>query len=119
MSALDDLETNASVMQNTSLIDAQALLFLIHHFKGKMGASIDEQPEAIQVIWTLYKGAAKGTHYLGTFETAWGLLNAITEYVNHHMRRINQDTYARSLLWGAKCSTMEKALNGLVKVSVR
>ena len=50
----------------------------------------------------------------GVFGTRWGLLNAVTEYADHHVRaRTDQNRFV-SAQWGAGADLKQKALAGLL-----
>lgn len=55
-------------------------------FIAKLTAPVDEAraPRGETDILRLFAGAAKGANLPGVRGTAWGLLNAVTEYVDHH-----------------------------------
>jgi phage/plasmid-like protein (TIGR03299 family) len=54
-------------------------------FMGKVLESKEERaPRGEAEILRLFSGAAKGDSLPGVHGTAWGLLNAVTEYVDHH-----------------------------------
>jgi phage/plasmid-like protein (TIGR03299 family) len=54
-------------------------------FMGKVLEAKDERaPRGEAEILRLFSGAAKGDSLPGVHGTAWGLLNAVTEYVDHH-----------------------------------
>ena len=48
--------------------------------------------------------------YSAASGTAWGLLNAVTEYVDHHRRARNQDNRLDSAWFGQGAQLKHKAL---------
>lgn len=44
------------------------------------------ETKGFKTILGLFQGGAKGYHLPGVPGTAWGLLNAVTEYTDHHIR---------------------------------
>lgn len=53
---------------------------------------------AIRVVQYLYAGRGKGAALVSASNTAWGLVNSITEYVDHH-RRARSDDNRRDAAW--------------------
>ena len=58
-------------------------------------------------VMALFSGGAKGADMAG--QTAWGLLNAVTEYVDHHGRSRSDDARQNSAWFGAGASTKLRA----------
>ena len=54
-----------------------------------------------KVILDLFNGSAKGSKMDGVQGTAWGLLNAVTEYADFHIRAKDQDNRLNSAWFGA------------------
>jgi phage/plasmid-like protein (TIGR03299 family) len=65
-------------------------------------------------ILDLFNGSGMGATNDGVFGTAWGLLNAVTEYADHHVRaRTDQNRFVSSQ-WGAGADLKQKAANLLL-----
>ncbi|MEA9557495.1 DUF932 domain-containing protein [Xanthomonas nasturtii] len=54
--------------------------------------------QAVAKVRALYKGDGRGSQLASSRTTAWGLLNAITEHVDHH-RRARSDDHRRDAAW--------------------
>jgi phage/plasmid-like protein (TIGR03299 family) len=53
---------------------------------------------AIQKVTALYAGQGKGSGMSSAKGTAWGLLNSVTEYIDHH-RRSRSNDHRRDAAW--------------------
>lgn len=78
------------------------------------GNAIAVNDRALRTVQELYAGRGKGSEMVSACGTAWGLLNSITEYVDHH-RRARSDDHRLDAAWfgqGAviKQKAMEEAL---------
>jgi phage/plasmid-like protein (TIGR03299 family) len=60
-----------------------------------------DQTKGFKAIMDLFTGAGKGADLPGAQGTAWGLLNAVTEYSDRHVRARNQDARLNSSWFGA------------------
>ena len=72
--------------------------------------------KAMQQLTTLYSGAGMGSLLPGARGTAWGLLNAVTEFVDHQRRARNQDYRLDSAWFGQGAQLKTKALSTAMKL---
>lgn len=72
--------------------------------------------KAMQQLTALYSGAGMGSLLPGARGTAWGLLNAVTEYVDHQRRARNQDYRLDSAWFGPGAQLKTKALETAMKL---
>lgn len=63
--------------------------------EGKTGV-VNEQ--AVANVRALYEGGGRGAMLASSRGTAWGLLNSVTEFVDHH-RRARSDDHRRDAAW--------------------
>jgi phage/plasmid-like protein (TIGR03299 family) len=74
----------------------------MHLFKTGTTKDTDKVKESrgfIRVM-ELFNGAARGATLETAQETAWGWLNAVTEYADHHIRAHSDENRTASALWG-------------------
>ena len=64
-----------------------------------------------QKLHELYMGAGMGSELASSRNTAWGLVNAVTEYVDHHRRARSQDHRLDSAWFGQGAQLKAQALN--------
>jgi len=63
-------------------------------------------------ILDLFEGQAKGSELVG--QTKWGMLNAVTEYYDHHLPSRTQDARLNSTWFGSGNAVKAKAIQLLV-----
>ena len=61
-------------------------------------------------IMGLVHGAGRGSNFASAHDTAWGWLNAVTEYTDHHARTRSIENRQASALWGPGDALKAKAL---------
>ena len=78
---------------------------------GDRNAPIAEQPneKALKSVIDMFAGQGKGSTLSSAEGTAWGLVNAVTEYVDHHRRARSRDNRLDSAWFGQGASIKEKA----------
>lgn len=69
------------------------------------------QERAVKRLVELYSGAGKGSTLSSSYNTAFGLLNAVTEYVDHERRSRNPDNRLDSAWFGVGAALKKKALD--------
>lgn len=68
------------------------------------------QERALKRIQELYEGKGHGAELASAKGTAWGLLNAVTEYVDHERRARSQDYRLDSAWFGHGATVKQRAL---------
>jgi hypothetical protein len=94
----------------------EATLQLLNAF-GEPGKPVEEQPKLIQTALKLFQGQAKGSEYLSAYQTAYGLLQSVTEYFNWHApNRGGSQGAFQSVLSGTRGQRMQQFERQLVSV---
>lgn len=101
----DSMMTMAEQLSSTTITLDQAdefVKFLFANSRLNTGKAAVEESKAYQNIMGLYNGAGMGAGLITRQNTAWGMLNAVTEYIDHHVgcrtadKRINDAWFG----WG-------------------
>lgn len=81
--------------------------------EGKTGVVNDR---AVATVRSLYEGGGRGALMASSRGTAWGLLNSVTEFVDHH-RRARSDDHRRDAAWfGQGAQIKQRAWEELMKL---
>lgn len=70
-----------------------------------------------EIVLRLFNGAGKGATLDGVAGTAWGLLNAATEYADHHTRTRTQENQFLSSHFGPAASFKQTAFDKLMALT--
>lgn len=76
----------------------------------KASEEVARESAAFIKIMALFNGDAKGSEFDTARETAWGWLNAVTEYADHHVRARTDENRQASALWGPGDALKQKAV---------
>ncbi|WP_434661502.1 DUF932 domain-containing protein [Paraburkholderia sp. A3BS-1L] len=71
---------------------------------------------AIKAVSELYAGRGKGATLPSASGTAWGLVNSVTEFVDHQRRARSDDSRRDAAWFGAGAALKEKAWNEALKL---
>ena len=72
---------------------------------------------ALKRVQELYAGHGHGAELQSAKQTAWGLLNAVTEYVDHERRARSQDSRLDSAWFGQGAAVKERALHQALQLA--
>lgn len=88
------------------------------HVLGDKDAPLTAQPneKALKNVIELFAGQGKGSQLASSDGTAWGLVNAVTEYVDHHRRAKSRDTRLDSAWFGQGANIKAKAWTEALKL---
>jgi phage/plasmid-like protein (TIGR03299 family) len=76
----------------------EGLLRRVLTYTGPDGKATVVNEQALANVRTLYEGGGRGALMASSRGTAWGLLNSVTEFVDHH-RRARSDDHRRDAAW--------------------
>ncbi len=76
----------------------EGLLRRVLVYPGQVGKAPVVNEQAVRSVRALYDGGGRGAQLASSRGTAWGLLNSVTEYVDHH-RRARSDDHRREAAW--------------------
>ena len=77
---------------------------------GGSGVSGLANERALKKVQTLFEGHGRGAELLAAKETAWGLLSAVTEFVDHEKQARSQDNRLDSAWFGQGAALKQRAL---------
>jgi len=111
MSAWDQFMASIKEMAKRPVNKFEAMSYLVNVL-GDPDLSLNEQPNQknIQAVYGLYSGGGKGSNLQSSHGTTWGLLNSVTEFVDHERRARSQDYRLDSAWFGAGAAIKQKAL---------
>lgn len=116
LSAWDAFLANIKELANRPVSGIEAAEFF--------GSVLDEQvldmeggptSKAMQQVTALYSGAGMGSLLPSSRGTAWGLINAVTEFVDHQRRARSQDYRLDSAWFGQGAQLKAKTLDTAMK----
>ena len=79
-------------------------------------SKIRESNRAYQRILDLFNGQGKGSRLDGVYGTAWGLVNAFTEFADHHAQSRTDENRFISAQWGPNADLKTAAFQTLLAV---
>lgn len=101
----------AESLAHKQLHEEQAADFVAQLFGN--GEKVRESTGYRKVL-ELFNGQGMGAMNDGVFGTAWGLLNAVTEYADHHVRARSDENRFVSSQWGQGANLKRQALDLLI-----
>jgi phage/plasmid-like protein (TIGR03299 family) len=110
MTAWETFMVSIKAMANRPVNKFEAMSYLVNVL-GDADLPLTEQPnqKAIQMVYGLYSGEGKGSKMQSANGTSWGLLNSVTEFIDHERRARSQDTRLDSAWFGTGAAIKQKA----------
>jgi len=118
LSSWENFVVNMRQLADRKINKFEAMNYLINVL-GDRSVPLNEQPnsKAIQNVYTLFNGTGKGSDMASASGTAWGLLNGVTEYVDHSRRARSQDYRLDSAWFGQGAIIKAKAYQEAMKLA--
>ncbi len=118
ISAWDRFTASIKQLAERKIHKFEAMNYLVNVL-GDPELPIAEQPnqKALQLVQDLYAGGGKGSDLVSASGTGWGLVNAVTEYVDQHRRARSQDYRLDSAWFGQGAAIEEKAYLEAMKLA--
>ncbi len=108
LSSWDQFSRSIKDLANRPVSEAEAKAYLAN----VLGDPVNDEAKPLRPLKTvleLYSGKGRGADMQSANGTAWGLLNAITQYVDHCRQARNQDNRLNSAWFGAGAALKAKA----------
>ncbi|MBD8898584.1 DUF932 domain-containing protein [Rhodanobacter sp. DHG33] len=95
----------------------EGLLRRVLVYAGQDGKAPVVNEQAVANVRALYEGGGRGALLTSSRGTAWGLLNGITEFIDHH-RRARSDDHRRDAAWfGQGAQIKQRAWDEVMKLA--
>ncbi|MGH8074896.1 MAG: DUF932 domain-containing protein [Lysobacter sp.] len=94
----------------------EGLLRRVLTYAAPDGGAAVVNEQAMSNVLSLYEGGGRGAQMASSRGTAWGLLNSVTEFVDHH-RRARSDDHRRDAAWfGPGAQIKQRAWDEVMKL---
>ena len=117
VSSWDDFKYRLKTLSHRRITPKEAKQFVngvitpIDHSQGNDFIQTKAQEKAVAQVLSLYDGQGQGSHLTSSKQTAFGLLNAVTEYVDHSRRTRSTDSRLDSAWFGQGADLKRRAFN--------
>lgn len=118
LSSWDRFVANMKQMADRPVHKFEAMNFLVNVL-GDPEMPLAEQPnqKALQNVYALFQGKGMGADMASANGTAWGLVNAVTQFVDHERRARSQDHRLDSAWFGAGSTIKARAYQEAMKLA--
>lgn len=113
--ASQDETLAAQVTQASTATGDSFAQLLAAPFIPKDDDEISRRPRGADTILALFDGAGLGSNRYGSSGTAWGLVNAVTEYYDHHVTAKSVDHRLQRAWFGSGDKIKVEAMNMAVE----
>lgn len=115
--AFDHFLGNMRALTKVNMSQKDAESFVASLLPASTGGTKDvRESKSFLKIMGLFNGEAKGSDLPGVSGTAWGLLNAVTEYTDHHVRARTQENRFDSSMFGLGANMKASAEAALLEL---
>lgn len=118
LSAWDEFMASIKNLASRPVNRIEAMNYLVEVL-GDPALPLAEQPnqKGLHQVLALFAGQGKGAELSSASNTAWGLLNAVTEHVDHHRKARSQDYRLDSAWFGQGAAIKSKAFEEALKLA--
>ncbi len=95
----------------------EGLLRRVLVYPGQSGKAPVVNELAVRSVRSLYEGGGRGAQLASSRGTAWGLLNSVTEYVDHHRRARSEDHRREAAWFGQGAQFKQRAWDELIQLT--
>ena len=94
----------------------EGLLRRVLTYAAPEGKAVVVNEQALATVRSLYEGGGRGALMASSRGTAWGVVNSVTEFVDHH-RRARSDDHRRDAAWfGQGAQIKQRAWDEVMKL---
>lgn len=116
LSAWDQFSRSMKALANRPVSEVEVRAYL----ETVLGDEFEDDGKAhrpIQTVYELFSGKGLGADMQSAQNTAWGLLNSLTEYTDHRTKARSQDNRLNSAWFGAGATLKAKAFEEAMKLT--
>ena len=112
VTAWDQFQAQIKALANRPVFTDEAEELLVPILRTREQASDDEVRNSygFRTVMDLFSGAGKGARIEGVMGTRWGLLNGVTEFIDHHTRATSAASRLNSSQFGPGAAIKSRAL---------
>lgn len=120
ISSWDSFMVRMKALAERKVTDAAAVAFfrkiLTYPTSNAEQNMIGLNERGLKAVQSLYNGQGRGAEMASAAGTAWGLVNSVTEYVDHHRRARSGDHRLDAAWFGAGATIKQKAWDEALKL---